>query len=78
MEKVSEFAKKTFIVLVRTYQLFISPIMGCHCRFSPSCSQYTIDAIHQCGLFQGVWLGLKRIGRCHPWHAGGFDPVSKK
>lgn len=60
---------------LRAYQLAISPLLGPHCRFTPSCSAYMADAIRRHGLLGGGWRGLRRIGRCHPWHAGGFDPV---
>ncbi len=63
---------------IKFYQLFISPILGSHCRFQPTCSQYSYDAIQAHGFFKGLGLSLKRIGKCHPWHDGGFDPVPKK
>ena len=63
------------IALVRAYQLFLSPWFGNQCRFSPTCSHYAIEALRAHGAFRGGWLGLKRIGRCHPWCAGGPDPV---
>jgi putative membrane protein insertion efficiency factor len=62
-------------VLIRGYQLVISPLIGPRCRFYPSCSHYAIEAIETHGALRGVWLTLKRISRCHPWHEGGFDPV---
>ena len=61
--------------LIRSYQLLISPLMGRHCRYHPSCSEYTRQAIRHHGIAAGGWLGLKRIFRCHPWAEGGFDPV---
>ena len=67
--------KKVLIKLVRAYQLLISPVLGNNCRFYPSCSAYTIEAMEKWGAFRGIWMGLKRIGRCHPWHEGGVDPV---
>lgn len=63
------------IALVRVYQLFLSPWLGNQCRFSPTCSHYAIEALRTHGALRGGWLGLKRIGRCHPWCAGGHDPV---
>ena len=61
--------------LVRLYQLTLSQVMPPSCRFIPSCSQYTYEAISKFGFFKGVWLGTKRLGRCHPFHLGGYDPV---
>ncbi len=63
------------ILLVRGYQLFISPLLGPRCRFYPSCSSYTIEALRRYGLICGGWLALKRISRCHPGSKGGVDPV---
>ena len=60
---------------IRGYQLTISPFLGSACRFEPSCSHYAMQAVERHGVFRGLWLGLRRIGRCHPFHAGGFDPV---
>jgi uncharacterized protein len=64
-----------FMQLVRFYQRFISPGLPASCRFYPSCSQYTLEAIGRHGALKGVWLGGRRLLRCHPWHPGGFDPV---
>lgn len=61
--------------LILSYQYGISPILGPHCRYEPSCSHYALGAIEKHGIVRGLWLAIKRIGRCHPWHAGGFDPV---
>jgi putative membrane protein insertion efficiency factor len=61
--------------LIRLYQLAISPLLGPRCRFYPSCSQYALEAIEAHGALRGLWFALRRIGRCHPWHPGGFDPV---
>ena len=66
---------KILIVLIRAYKLLLSPLVGWHCRFQPTCSSYMIEAIERHGSFRGTWLGLKRISHCHPWHAGGNDPV---
>ena len=65
-------------LLVRTYQLVISPVLGAHCRFYPSCSHYCQEALIEHGVFKGLFLTTKRICRCHPGHPGGFDPVPKK
>ena len=64
-----------FVVLVRVYQTCISPFLGPRCRFYPSCSEYAIIAVRRYGPFRGVFLGLMRIIRCHPFHTGGYDPV---
>lgn len=66
---------KLLIGLVRFYQLAISPWLGSSCRYSPTCSQYMIDAVKEWGPLKGFWLGIKRIGRCHPWGGDGHDPV---
>lgn len=63
------------ITLIRIYRLLIAPLMGRHCRFEPSCSAYALNALQKYGAAKGGWLTLKRLGRCHPWHPGGFDPV---
>lgn len=62
-------------VLIRGYQILVSPLLGPRCRFYPSCSHYALEAIDAHGPARGGWLALRRLGRCHPWHAGGFDPV---
>jgi hypothetical protein len=67
--------QKTLTLLIRGYQLIISPWLGSHCRFYPSCSEYTLIAIQTHGALRGLVLGVKRILRCHPWHPGGYDPV---
>jgi hypothetical protein len=63
------------LAIIRFYQLTLSRVMPPSCRYDPSCSRYTYAAIHKYGLFKGGWLGLKRIGRCHPLSPGGYDPV---
>lgn len=70
--------KRLFILPVRIYQVTISPLLGPHCRHTPSCSQYTIEAIQEWGVLKGIVLGAKRIGRCHPWGTSGYDPVPKR
>jgi len=74
-QKCKEAVQRLLIVLVRMYQKTLSRIKPACCRFYPSCSDYTIEAIHKRGIVCGLWLGLKRICRCHPWNPGGFDPV---
>lgn len=64
-----------FIVLIRFYQICISPFTPSACRFSPTCSTYTLEALKKHGLLKGGWLGLKRIASCHPWGKSGYDPV---
>jgi len=63
------------IALIRAYQRFISPYLPPSCRFYPSCSQYALEAVGKYGVVRGVWLALRRLLRCHPFHPGGFDPV---
>ena len=65
------------IGLLHLYKRAISPLLPPACRFYPSCSQYAADAIAEHGALRGSWLSLKRIARCHPWNAGGYDPVPK-
>lgn len=79
MVKTIQQALKWLIILpVRFYQVAISPLIGSRCRYQPTCSHYMIGAIEEWGIFKGLWLGLKRIGRCHPWGGHGFDPVPKR
>lgn len=63
------------ISLVRAYQIGISPYLGGHCRYRPTCSQYFIEAVEKYGALKGSWLGIRRILRCHPGRPGGYDPV---
>jgi putative membrane protein insertion efficiency factor len=65
---------QALILLVRLYQIAISPWLGRHCRFTPSCSQYFIEAVRKYGAIQGAWRGICRVCRCHPFHPGGDDP----
>lgn len=66
------------IKLVRFYQLAISPWLGSNCLHTPTCSSYMIEAIKEWGAVKGVWMGLKRISKCHPWGTSGYDPVPKR
>jgi putative membrane protein insertion efficiency factor len=62
-------------LLIRLYQWTVSPLLGPRCRFYPSCSHYAYEAVGRFGVLAGGWLAIKRLLRCHPWHAGGTDPV---
>lgn len=67
--------RRLAIGVIRIYQLIISPFLGPACRYDPSCSRYATEAIEKYGLLRGGWMGIKRLFRCHPLHAGGYDPV---
>ena len=66
---------RLLVWLLRGYQLLLSPMLGQNCRFYPSCSSYAIEAVQVHGAARGGWLAARRLCRCHPWHAGGVDPV---
>lgn len=70
--------KKIVIVILRFYSYLISPMLGQHCRFEPTCSKYAEMAVNRFGVFKGGWLTIKRLLRCHPFTKGGFDPVPEK
>jgi putative membrane protein insertion efficiency factor len=70
--------QRLFLILIGAYRYLISPFLGSHCRFHPTCSAYAHEAIVRHGAMRGGWLTLRRIGRCHPWHEGGLDPVPNK
>lgn len=72
---ITDFPRKSISALITLYRYFISPLLGNCCRFYPSCSEYTQIAIERFGILKGCFLGTKRIVCCHPWHAGGYDPV---
>lgn len=67
--------ERFMIRIIRIYQTFLSPLHPPTCRFYPTCSSYTRDAIVRFGPIRGLWMGIRRIFRCHPWHPGGYDPV---
>ncbi|HYC35977.1 MAG TPA: membrane protein insertion efficiency factor YidD [Usitatibacter sp.] len=67
--------KRVLLALLRGYRYLLSPWWGGQCRFHPTCSLFAEEAIERHGALQGGWLALRRIGRCHPWHCGGYDPV---
>jgi putative membrane protein insertion efficiency factor len=67
--------KKVVLTLIRFYQRFISPGLPPSCRFYPTCSHYTYEAVEKYGVLRGGWMGAKRLSRCHPWNPGGYDPV---
>ena len=71
---VWQLPSQVLILFARVYQICIGPVLGKHCRFHPSCSQYFIQAVEKYGAVRGTWKGIWRIGRCHPWHPGGYDP----
>lgn len=67
--------REIYVFPIRLYQRFISPYLPPSCRFTPTCSEYTLQAILKYGFIKGTWMGMKRLGRCHPFHKGGYDPV---
>ena len=67
--------RRLAVGLIVTYQRFLSPMLGPACRYHPTCSAYTLEAIQRYGVARGSWMGVKRISRCHPVHEGGYDPV---
>ncbi|MCH2455452.1 MULTISPECIES: membrane protein insertion efficiency factor YidD [Idiomarina] len=75
MAKISKALRAVPIALIKIYQWVISPLLGPRCRFYPSCSHYACEAIEKHGTIRGVFLATKRIGKCHPGHPGGYDPV---
>lgn len=67
--------RRVAVGLIVVYQRFVSPLLGPVCRYEPSCSEYTRQAVDKYGVARGGWMGIKRIARCHPLHEGGYDPV---
>lgn len=72
---IAALTRAVLIAPIRFYRFFLSPWVGTQCRFTPTCSAYAIEAIERHGAWRGLWLAARRIGRCHPWAAGGHDPV---
>ena len=75
MKFIGSIPSALIIGLARFYQLLVAPVIPQTCRFHPTCSGYAIEAVRTHGAFRGGWLALRRIARCHPWSAGGYDPV---
>lgn len=67
--------RQILIALIKLYRYAISPYLAPSCRYTPTCSSYAIEAVQRFGVFRGSWLAIRRIGRCHPWHEAGYDPV---
>ena len=72
---ISKAVSFTLSLLIRAYRYLVSPLLGPTCRYSPSCSDYALEAIRLHGPLRGTWLGLRRVSRCHPWGGHGYDPV---
>lgn len=75
LNKVATFP---LLILIRGYQLIISPLLGSNCRFMPTCSEYAMESLRSHGLIKGIYLTVKRIGKCHPWGGHGYDPIPTK
>ena len=73
--RLREIPRRIVLLPIRGYQKFISPALPPSCRFSPSCSQYALEAVSKHGALKGMWLGARRLVRCHPFNPGGYDPV---
>jgi putative membrane protein insertion efficiency factor len=66
---------RILLIVIKAYQYLISPMLGPSCRYTPTCSEYSAQAVKKYGAIKGLWLSIKRVGRCHPWHDGGYDPL---
>ncbi len=75
MQKIKQIFSLPFVLLIKLYQWIISPLIGPKCRYTPTCSNYGLEAFKKYGPIKGFWLTLKRVGRCHPWGGHGYDPV---
>ena len=72
---IKKFLTNFVVSLINFYKYLISPLLGNNCRYLPTCSEYTKESVKKFGIISGVWLGLKRIIKCHPWGKGGYDPI---
>lgn len=70
--------RQILIGFIKVYRVVLSPFIGQHCRFTPTCSEYAVQAIDEHGSLRGSWLAIRRLSRCHPFHTGGWDPVPQK
>jgi hypothetical protein len=75
MQRLKYILSLPFIILIKLYQWILSPLLGPKCRFTPTCSQYGMEAFKKYGPFKGLWLTIKRMSKCHPWGGHGYDPV---
>lgn len=75
---VARIPARMVVGAISIYQKLVSPNLSPNCRYQPSCSQYMVEAVRRFGALKGIWLGARRIGRCHPLHEGGFDPVPER
>ena len=75
---IKDIIKRSFLLAIKFYQMAISPYIGPHCRFIPTCSEYAYIAISRFGPLKGIYLAVRRILKCHPLHKGGYDPVPEK
>ena len=75
---LSKIVTSPLLLLLRGYQLILSPLLGSNCRYMPTCSQYAIESLKKFGLIKGTFLTVKRIGKCHPWGGHGYDPIPTK
>lgn len=75
MKWLSMLPRKAVMMMIRGYKALVSPMLPPSCRFTPTCSSYALTSVERYGVIRGGWLAIKRVGRCHPWNPGGFDPV---
>jgi len=66
---------RILVWIINGYRYAVSPLLGTNCRFTPTCSEYAVEAVAKYGAVKGIWLSIKRVSRCHPWHHGGYDPL---